>query len=67
MGAARIQVGDRVINLQVPGIFTVVDRRGTLVVLEVPSGVRMTVDESQVRRLDDVAPPAPDGDGGESA
>ena len=63
MGARAIQVGDRVINLQVPGLFTVVDRQGALLVLEVPRGVRMTVHESQVRRLDDVTPPQAPSDG----
>jgi hypothetical protein len=62
MGARAIQMGDRVINLQVPGLFTVLDRQGGLLVLESPSGVRMTVQESQVRRLDDVAPPPPPAD-----
>jgi hypothetical protein len=55
MGAATIQVGDQVINLQVPGLFRVIDRRGTLLVIETPRGLRMTVQESQLRRLDDVA------------
>jgi hypothetical protein len=63
MGERAIQVGDRVINLQVPGLFTVVDRQGALLVLEIPGGVRMTVHESQARRLDDVAPPQIPNDG----
>jgi hypothetical protein len=55
MGAATIHVGDQVINLQVPGLFRVIDRRGSLLVIETPRGLRMTVQESQLRRLDDVA------------
>ena len=54
MAAGTIQVGDRVINLQVPGLFTVIDRRGQLLVLETAKGLRMTVIDSQVRLLDDV-------------
>src|SRR5258706_6396398 len=58
MGAGTIQLGDRVINLQVPGIFTVVDRTGDLLVIETARGLRMTVLAQQVRRLDDVALPS---------
>ena len=54
MATGTIQLGDRVINLQVPGLFTVIDRRGSLLVLETAKGLRMTVLESQVRLLDDV-------------
>jgi len=54
MATGTIQVGDRVINLQVPGLFTVIDRRGQLLVLETAKGLRMTVIDSQVRLLDDV-------------
>jgi hypothetical protein len=57
MGGGAIEVGDRVINLPVQGIFTVVDRRGAHIVIESPRGLRMTVLDSQVRRLDDVPPP----------
>jgi hypothetical protein len=60
MATASIQRGDRVINLQVPGVFTVLDRQGPLLVIETARGLRMTVRESQVRRLDDGA----SGDGG---
>ena len=56
MGGGAIQVGDKVINLQVPGIFTVIDRRGPHVVIETARGLRMTVLDSQVRRVDDVPP-----------
>ena len=54
MATGTIQVGDCVINLQVPGLFTVIDRRGRLLVLETAKGLRMTVLDSQVRLLDDV-------------
>jgi hypothetical protein len=54
MATGTIQLGDRVINLQVPGLFTVIDRRGSLLMLETAKGLRMTVLESQVRLLDDV-------------
>jgi hypothetical protein len=53
-----VQLGDHVINLQVPGVFTVIDRDGPLLVIETARGLRMTVLESQVRRLDDVPAPA---------
>jgi len=54
MATGTIQVGDSVINLQVPGLFTVIDRRGQMLVLETAKGLRMTVLDSQVRMLDDV-------------
>ena len=63
MGANGIQLGDHVINLQVPGIFTVVDRTGTLVVIQTPRGLRMAVREAQLRRVDDAAVPPPTSDG----
>jgi len=47
-----IKVGDRVINLQVPGVFVVVARRGRVLEIESPEGVAMTVFEGAVRRLD---------------
>jgi hypothetical protein len=53
MDARPIQLGDRVINLQVPGIFTVIDREGLRLVIETVRGLRMTVLDSQVRRVDE--------------
>jgi len=47
-----IRVGDRVINLQVPGIFVVVARRGAVIDIETDQGVRMTLIDSAVRRID---------------
>jgi hypothetical protein len=57
MGGGAIQVGDRVINLQVPGIFDVIDRQGRYVVIQT-ARLRMTVLDSQLRRVDDVTPPS---------
>jgi len=59
MARGAIQVGDQVVNLQMPGIFRVVARRGTLLEIETDQGVRLTVLESAVRRLDDVPLPGP--------
>jgi hypothetical protein len=47
-----IRVGDRVVHLQVPGVFVVARRRGALLDLESDRGLRMTVREVAVRRLD---------------
>ena len=60
MASNGIQLGDRVINLQVPGIFTVIDRAGALFVIQTPRGLRMTVGESQLRRVDDAGVPPRD-------
>jgi hypothetical protein len=59
MAADAIAVGDEVINLQVPGVFRVVARRGAYLEIETAQGLRMTVSESAVRRLHDGTPPAP--------
>jgi hypothetical protein len=53
-----IRVGDRVINLQVPGIFVVVARRGAVIDIETDQGVRMTLIDSAVRRIDVAARPS---------
>ena len=60
MAPDAIQVGDRVINLQVPGIFTVIDRHGPRLVIQTDRGLRMTVLEAAVRRVTDGVEP---GDG----
>ena len=52
------QLGDRVVHLQVPGVFTVVGRRGALFDLESERGLRMTVYAIQLRRLEG-PPPEP--------
>ena len=44
-------------NLQVPGIFHVIARRGDLLEIETKQGLRLTHREAAVRRLDDVQPP----------
>jgi len=59
MAAETIEVGDRVVNLQVPGVFTVLARRGTLLVIETAQGLRMTMQEGAVRRLDENAVAVP--------
>jgi hypothetical protein len=46
-----------VVNLQVPGVFTVIARRGPMLDIESEKGLRMTLHESGVRRLE-VAPAA---------
>jgi hypothetical protein len=58
MAAEAIEVGDQVINLQVPGVFRVVARRGAFLDIETAQGLRMTVSESAVRKLGDGTPPA---------
>jgi hypothetical protein len=63
VGPTPIQLGDRVINLQVPGIFTVIDREGDVLVLSTARGLRMRVLAQQVRRLDDVPMPSTNGSG----
>ena len=55
---AVIKVGARVAQLQIPGVFTVVRRRGPFLDLEGDRNVRLTVHEVQVRRLD-AAPAVP--------
>lgn len=52
MGERAIQVGDQVINLQMPGIFTVMARRGIILDLESPEGIRLSVTDAAVRRLE---------------
>jgi len=68
MAEQPIEIGDRVINLQVPGIFTVVSRRGPYLDIETDDGLRMTLVESAVRRLPPATPAAAtdDGDASES-
>jgi hypothetical protein len=52
MADGAIRVGDRVINLQMPGIFVVVARRGRVLQIATADGVAMTVSDSAVRRLE---------------
>ena len=58
MAETPIKVGDRVINLQMPGVFVVVARRGRLLDIETDEGIAMTVLDSAVRRLDDTPAPS---------
>lgn len=59
MATGMIEVGDEVVTLQMPGIFRVVGRRGVLVEIEGPQGVRLCVRPESLRRLhDDPAPAA---------
>jgi hypothetical protein len=53
-----IGVGDRVVHLQVAGVFIVLGRRGRMLDVESDRGLRMMVSEISVRRLDG-APPEP--------
>ena len=59
MAAETIVVGDLVVNLQVPGVFTVLARRGNLLEIVTALGLRMTVVEGSVRRLDQNAVAVP--------
>jgi len=56
MAEVAIQLGDKVINLQVPGVFTVVGRRGAWLDIESERGLRMTVHETGLRRVEGAAP-----------
>jgi hypothetical protein len=51
-----IRSGDRVVHLQVPGVFVVRRRRGVFLEVESDRGLRMTVHEVAVRRLDGALP-----------
>ncbi|HZP40697.1 MAG TPA: hypothetical protein VFD84_04200 [Candidatus Binatia bacterium] len=57
---ATIRPGDRVVHLQVPGVFVVVGRTGRLLELQSERGLQMRVHEIQVRRLDGPPPPPAD-------
>lgn len=54
----RLDIGDRVITLQMPGIFRVVARDGEILTIDAEkSGVRLRMHESALRRpLEDAAP-----------
>jgi hypothetical protein len=51
-----IGVGDRVVHLQVPGVFVVLARRGQMLDLESDRGLRMAVSDISVRRLEGTPP-----------
>jgi len=48
---AVIAVGDRVVHLQVPGVFTVIAVRGDLVDVENDRGLRMTIHRRALRHV----------------
>ena len=54
----RLEIGDRVITLQMPGIFRVTARDGEVLSIQAEkSGVRLRVHEGSLRRpLEDAAP-----------
>jgi len=60
MAERAIQVGDRVVHTQVPGVFVVKGRRGPLLLVESPRGLRMTLLEKAARRIE--GPPAAPAD-----
>lgn len=57
MDDANFEIGDRVITLQMPGIFRVVGRAGDILTIEsIKGGVRLTKHWAALRRpLDDVS------------
>lgn len=60
MSDGPLQIGDRVITMQMPGIFTVTGRKGRALDIVSDEGVRLTVTEASLRRMDR-APTAPAG------
>jgi hypothetical protein len=64
MDEESLKIGDRVVNLQVPGIFRVVARRGDLLTIESErGGLRLVLHESALRKpLEDGAGPKPEGE-----
>jgi len=58
MTNGRLRIGDRVITMQMPGIFTVTGHNGPALDIVSDDGVRLRVYESSLRRMD--APPVPD-------
>lgn len=61
MSDEPLQIGDRVITMQMPGIFTITGRTGRAMEIVSDDGVRLTVSEASLRRIYD-APAAPDAD-----
>jgi hypothetical protein len=53
-----IRAGDRVVHLQIPGVCTVVGRRGQFVEVESDRGMRKVVHEVSLRRVG-ATPPTP--------
>jgi hypothetical protein len=63
MSDRPIQIGDRVITMQMPGIFVVTARRGAFVEIASDDGVVLTVSDASLRRM----PPDPAPDDGADA
>jgi len=53
-----LRAGDRVVHLQIPGVCTVVSRRGKFLEVESDRGMRKLVHEVSLRRVGG-APPTP--------
>jgi len=51
-----IRAGDRVVHLQIPGVCTVLARRGKFLEVESGRGVRKLVHEVSLRRVSGPAP-----------
>lgn len=67
MPEGPLQIGDRVITMQMPGIFTVTGRKGPALDIVSDDGVRLTVSAASLRRIDSTPAgsdetPAADGD-----
>jgi len=64
MADDRLRIGDRVITMQMPGIFTVTGQSGPALDIVSDEGVHLRVYESSLRRMDapPVAVPMPDDD-----
>ena len=57
MSDGPLQVGDRVITMQMPGIFTVTARAGRGLQITSDEGVMLTVAEASLRRMPSEPPP----------
>lgn len=51
MSERPLEIGDRVITMQMPGIFTVTARKGRALEIVSDDGVRLTVTEASLRRM----------------
>jgi len=58
MAEGPLRIGDRVITMQMPGIFTVTGRSGRALDIVSDEGVRLRVMEASLRRME-AAPVAP--------
>jgi hypothetical protein len=62
MADGPLRIGDRVITMQMPGIFTVTGRSGRALDIVSDEGVRLRVMEASLRRMDAAPADAPDAD-----